>query len=1550
MAERIDIERALDKLVSEEAGVKFQSLAVVLAKLRWPELLACERHNDLGLDAYASVSLTSDGRGKGVACSTTGTFEKIKSDAEKVQKHYPDVSLLIFYTTQKVTQSTKVKWAQKIRDKCGFELIVASREEIIASLQLPDNAPLCRTHLDISVPYEPTIADLLKQAREASAATAADWAAHPRLAGKPRIILNVVTLGKNGADGTDISNTGSLRARLLAGRRIVLEGSAGRGKTTTLVQLAEAEESAHGMPILVDLPSWVRSGKDILEYIASSPPFRARGIDAGVLARLSQTEPLLFLLNGWNEITEFYSSAAIDALRALERGFPTAGIIVATRTHHILPPLPGATRFRILPLTPGQRSQYIAQALGDGRAHELTLMVSHDPMLNELTRTPFILSEVATLFASGIPIPRTKLGMLSAVIELMERSEEHSSHLQAAPLRGLAEHYLRSLAVDLTARGDVLLSDTDARSICHSVAESLRTTGQITSDPEPVEILTSLTAHHVLERIEYPATSFRFEHQQFQEYYSASMLQGELREIAASGASTQADSFARTYVNNPSWEEPLRMIAADLGKTGNDAAAAKMLVLLALRVDAVFAARLSYLGGPSLWKEVHVELGHRVRALYAAPNEQYHEYALAAMLATGSDEFADILIPLLTHSDQQVRLRTYRSGMPFHPSCLGPDWQRIVASWTEELRSEFASELTLHQEDVEVGLFLARSDPNFVVRLAALHGLVWIGQHDAVAEILQSLPDEEFEQVIQKSHIEEIPLPLHARTVLAYNALLARTTDAKARLHITLTLAELGDAETPVRLKAELGALPFDVVRELNDNTLRPVVESLRNADPQWLSQWITDCILQGAVWQENLLSLILEIPSPLKEQLLRRASTEDLRRNAGGGALTLLRATADGALAHAIFIAYRDQHRSLLADPQNQEKQAIDGQLRDLLRSIPRAIVIEGLGHILAQPPAEEDLAIITELLGLRGPDNDETDDVLPELQRNRLRGYLKSAVLFMLTQDDFNGQGKGYLSCALSKVGDPSDMSDVLSLIRADIDRMREGRAAWTRDHRTPRARGSPMSWTPWHVEALVRLGHGQSETILLDLLREPEYEVDAAWALQIIAKNTPPGPNAIMAARHGHQARDFRKVRSGSDEFRSAFIEELRVKYAKAIRDRILTLLEENRSGDGENLPFHYRLKEIAKVLAAIDPQNSADLIMKIAELPLRSDGWTRIALLESLVFAGVVLPHDRVVAVLEPVLAEFRAHGIYNNNATLLTRMLSLLPFVDEPKRGVASIRDILAEFRVPWYDNRDLLFSLAQCADDSGLALLADVARLDGNAFQHIAKDWLDAVASCPLPSAKAIIMGFVDSEAYHPLVDRTLPDYAINAVAGHLTTLARTDSILAERILALTTQPMSAQQRAILENVLAWLGSEASLLAGLNLMDDALPQSIPYDVFRAIEDVFLEKRPHGNNSQSYVRVPRAANEIKIRLFDMAKHDPRRTRSAYRLLAQIEEWRLEYGRPPSEARHPTYESRDSWPPIEPAADSVYSPPSCGPQTKASRSLGWKRSPDVYRRSR
>ncbi len=84
---RSDIERALDDLIAHEEGMKFQSLAVILAKARWPDLVASERKNDLGLDAYASTASASDAIGKGLACSITPTLSKIASDVEEARKH-----------------------------------------------------------------------------------------------------------------------------------------------------------------------------------------------------------------------------------------------------------------------------------------------------------------------------------------------------------------------------------------------------------------------------------------------------------------------------------------------------------------------------------------------------------------------------------------------------------------------------------------------------------------------------------------------------------------------------------------------------------------------------------------------------------------------------------------------------------------------------------------------------------------------------------------------------------------------------------------------------------------------------------------------------------------------------------------------------------------------------------------------------------------------------------------------------------------------------------------------------------------------------------------------------------------------------------------------------------------------------------------------------------------------------------------------------------------------------------------------------------------------
>jgi hypothetical protein len=89
---RSDIERALDDMISNEEGMRFQGLAVALAKQRWPEFIACERKKDLGADAIARASLAPDRSGKVLGCSLTATLDKIKADAAKIKENFPDIT------------------------------------------------------------------------------------------------------------------------------------------------------------------------------------------------------------------------------------------------------------------------------------------------------------------------------------------------------------------------------------------------------------------------------------------------------------------------------------------------------------------------------------------------------------------------------------------------------------------------------------------------------------------------------------------------------------------------------------------------------------------------------------------------------------------------------------------------------------------------------------------------------------------------------------------------------------------------------------------------------------------------------------------------------------------------------------------------------------------------------------------------------------------------------------------------------------------------------------------------------------------------------------------------------------------------------------------------------------------------------------------------------------------------------------------------------------------------------------------------------------------
>jgi HEAT repeat protein len=1500
---RPDIEKALDDLISNEEGMRFQGLAVVLAKQRWPDFIACERKKDLGADAIGS--------GRVLACSLTATLGKIKKDATKVKKHF-DVKTLVFATPQGVTNTTAEKWAVEIRKEFGYELVVMPREDIITSLMNPVNVALCRTHLGIPVTLGQPVEELVQRVRDAASEAVAAWSV--RLAGKPFIDLRAVTISPDGKDAADVFLLADFQRAMTQSRRVVIEAPAGRGKTTTLVQLAAQYDGSGNLAFLIDLPAWVKSGTGILQYIAGIPAFQSRSINAEALARLQKVEHFSFLLNGWNEVGESDSVRAVQALRELERDFPAAGILVATRTHHIVPPLPGALRARLLPVNRAQRKRYLDQRLG-GRADELRAKLDGDPVLDELTETPLILSEVVVIFEAGAPIPQSKIGVLESVMRLLEQSDEHSGHLQVEPLSGRAHEYLGALAAAMTDQGAVTLPEDNARVVAHSVAVRLRDAGQIAALSEPQAVLNVLCAHHVLERLTYPVTSFRFAHQQFQEFYAALLLKRQLLALVGQPDSQKICEYTKRYVNEPAWSEPLRMIANEIGVATTASAAditlvraGVLLIEMALKADPVYAAELAYLSGASVWKEIESALAQRLRALYSVPDEHFRQRALAGMLASGSEDFKDIVLPLLTSEDQQVRLGAFRTWPDFHVSCIGPDWRKTVMGWKEDVRAEFVSELLHFGNARETIASFALADASVKVRIAAISALVWGGSREDVTKLLGSLDDETFKAALHDLPLETIPGPIHPRALAAYQESYREATDPVARVRALLLIAEVGGGNIVSKLKDELDKCPRGTLEQLARYVTRPALDLIRQTGQEWVSHWVAERIVDGNLRGETWIALVSSVPEELKERLLRSIENEDFKHARYSGLISVLASVSDASMVERIF-ARLCALRGIIAgapDVKHDLEWAVERQLEELFRSVPANIAVAGLSARLSGNVERLELTVVTRLYGRVGRSESDLRDTLQSDLRQLLRGYLRKGVSIMLREDDFNGEQKANLASALAQVGDPEDMPVLRELIQADIARIVRGQEARARGDRGKQGNGAAMRYGNWHVRALLQLAPDAADTLLLEILKEPEYERDAAWALVQLASTSKVEAGFGFGFGFGKRT-DYGKIwEARQGQLQWSFHEERRKRYAAAIRERVESILQESKDA-GQPRPYDFRLKELTKALAVVDSSGSTDLILKLLSSQDTWNGWPVVQALDTLLFNGIVLPTNETLKIFDTLLGHVRSLLWDNQQVGLLIHALCLLPFIENAGTGVAKIREVVTELKLRSYQLRDVTAALGHSRCPEAVGLLCEFAS-DDALIKQLGEAWINAVATLDYPESRQLLLSLVDPEISGLPAGLTFDREDV--LAARLAELTQRETAIRQRLFQLCSLQLPSPKRMLLAKVVGMLGTTEAILAGLNLIDDTSAPPVPYDIWKQLELTFVEHKSVNPESNAYTPAPRSSNPIRSRLFEMATTDARRGKAASSLLGQIEVWRLEYGRPSGEPRNPDVECKGS----------------------------------------
>ena len=1476
---RIDIERALDELISQEAGMRFQGLAVVLGKQRWRELISHQRKKGLGLDAYARASETPEGIGKGLAASLTATLGKISADVTKAKDNYPDLQRLLFLTPAKVGNADQRKWKEEIKKQHGVELLIIEREEIITILMMPQNVSLCASHLYLNADLEPQVTHLIDRTRRAAAAVTRAWGRKTR--GHPLIDLTAVGLDPNGAEFADVLSLERLDHVLSQSHRIVLEGPAGRGKTTTLIQFAQRKRLA-GTPFLVDLPAWISSRRGILEFIAGMPAFLAEGLSAADLARVQQTEPFFFLLNGWNEIAHSDSAHSHFALRELERDFPSAGIIVATRTHH-LTPLPGALRLRLRRLEPGQRAAYLEDRLGK-KGVEFRIRTEADSSLDELTRTPFILSEVVSLLEAGASISSTKIGILAQVVCLQEQREEHLNALPEAPIFGRQADYLKALAAEMTRRGAVGLPEADARAIVAEVAQALANRGQI-QQAAPPSVLATLTAHHVLERVDYPETAFRFDHQQLQEYFAALDLRARLLDLR-DDSGDPTGRFTAVYVNDPAWAEPLRMIAATFDEKSDDASAdngntraGAKLVEMALAVDLVFAGELARLCGAGVWDDVRTVVGDRFRAVYAMRDSNFQHYAVAAMLATGMADFSDVIVSLLSGKDQQSRLRTYELWPDIRVTSLGPNWRDEMRGWSDAAQADFVSELLRQRIDSEVVAF-AIEDGSIAVKRAAVLGFMWHRSDDALTRVLTSLDAQTFEDVARKN-ADLMPTAFRSQTIAALRKSLETSTDQIARLRTALRLVELGETDLDGVIKEAMAALPGRDMRDLRWGYIQPALKHLRNTDPAWASEWVAIQIAEGVLYgHEHWMPFATIIPDHVVEEYLKRLETETLEHRRFEGIIAVIAASADAKLAGRVVAKSRQMWRKVDAVPDqpHEFERQVMRQLEALFRHLPDDVAAAGVISSVTDGDAH-DIKVAARLLSRVGIADKQRLHIPDSDLKARLRAYLKDSIDLVLLQDDFTGEEKAHLASSIAQVGEPEDMADLVSLIRADIERVRSGLAARVAGDRGPLANGASASYANWHVAAVIHLDPVGANQVLIDLLPEPEYlrATADAMAHDFLLK-----PERSPHTRFRHDlmwaARDGRPLPPDDDRRRTRF--------AAALRSEITRLREQR-----EDPRSAADLKELARALAAIDGHRSAASVLDVIAMPGKWDEYTRLEAAERLLMAGVALPAATASALADSLLQR-TDKGMQDSDRYLLRRILALCPLVDDPAAGIAKVRDVLGKRRLWGYELREVVAALGESRSDAATGFLHELAS-DEQTFQQLEDDLVNAIAALDTPGARELLLGLVDPNIRG--IALTRHPRREDVLVARLTALAQRSPEVAVRLQELCHQDLPELNRHVLSRIIASLGTQEALAANLNLVDDANPSPVPRGVWDQLESAFVEQRPAEHNPNAFTLHACASNALRARLFRMALQDPRRRESAFMLLGMIERWRLEHGR-------------------------------------------------------
>ena len=1263
----------------------------------------------------------------------------------------------------------------------------------------------------------------------------------------------------------------------------------GTGKTTTLLQLAEAIlADAASVAVFVPLSEWSTRSDTFFQSLVRRAAFR--DAKERQFELLAQQGKLVLILDGWNELDEASKRRVRNDTRSLRRDFPDIRLVVSSRHKDFDIPIDGPVVE--MELMTEEQQLDIAKALRASEGESLMDHAWRTPGLRELVAIPLYLIALLKHVPGG-SLPTTKEEVLRSFVSELEQDPDKLAIMREA-LQGFHRDFLVAIAVVATHHGTVALSNSQARAAVNTMQEKLKADNQIAQLLQPMNVLDALVSAHMLVRSGIESGGVSFQHQQFQEWFASFNVQ-QLMLSAASGDDDANKALREDLLDIPVWEESILFACERLSRADQDGINAVAHVILeTLSIDPLLSAEIIWRSSDEVWEQIKDDVLSFAGTWHMAGRV---DRAVRFMIDTGRAEFSNYVWPLISDQDNQVHLRALQAGRRFRPSVLGPGVQERIAALPEEIRGNVVSEIASNggMDGIELATSLAKDDASARVQKSAIESLVFRRADRFAKEVLESAPDEVWRSLAEKWHHREFADPdVSARIKKEAAKLYAEETDPLRVLN-TLLSTNVRDSETGLK------------VREL----VEQIDHSEKSQDNRWAIHHAYEIYPKDVV--AALVSLLQQDKSVpyLTEELLLTSDViiddgplvERVLQNSGEGKTA---ATAVSIVGPKTVCQLIDQtfamHARIWANNGGYDKDLSDEyhRLKDWISDTKVDVFIQAvLERANTEKPNE--IAILADLISRHGGSAERGPLRLDAKDHERATAAVQGWAKILLGDPDASRAEFAEVAQAAERLESPQLVPVLQELLSEDLARRKRALEEFVDERKKGRQiqNDAHMSWTLQYRRAFAAIGDDQTVRAMIAYLPNPEFGLDGAHVLKAVWQKSQPrkDESGFMKSWPDFSVVpiEYAKRQTGTGGETHPFVNDI----VAAIDDLI--------KPGAEDADFKHALN-LATVAFNLPFTNKKNTISALLQLPVPTVN--KRDLLTVLVLAGETISSEMVLLGIDELLEEAEANPwmLQEQDGWRLLEWLRLLPFTERPA-AILDVLDRVEGFRPEPWNLRKLLSALRYAPSVEAETVLDELAKRDQRFLSEY--EWLTALADRNTLTAARLLLDLICSGSFTEKAGRL----DVMHFGKKISAVMASHDQFRKDVYGRYPRVADGPARSVLEYAIAEAADAQGVLL-LTREGAAREKRLQSTVLHtALRHVLIGQTPI-DSSGGHELYSLPTPELRRGLFDMVVNgNAAQSRLASECLTAIDEFRDDYGQVDTEPRHPDIAMGVSWPQID-----------------------------------